>query len=240
MHFIKIFTLKAPTVKASIYKLSVYLYPWMWELVCVCATMPAALRGPHVLVQRRLKVNWKLLIWPFPAFRFGLEGNIYIFTRSVSPCTACFSSISVFISTCISPSVFPPFQFTGTMSRAVFFSFFNISAFLKMISRILHTPAALIIPSLNEWTQLVKKRDIRGSALRSALTFSPASVESHRCGYNDGTPCWKQLCCTKQGGGKRRPWQVCLDVSFLMQLLQLIRHGKCTIWEKQTAILHGW
>lgn len=34
-------------------------------------------RGPHVLVQMRLKVNWKLLIWPSLAMRFGLELNIY-------------------------------------------------------------------------------------------------------------------------------------------------------------------
>lgn len=210
--------------------------------------MPAALRGPHVLVQRRLKVNWKLLIWPSPAFRFGLEGNIYIYSLALFLPAQPASLPSLSVSLPASPP--PSFLLFNSQVRCgeqrCFSSFFlfYISAFLKMISRILHTPAALIIPSLNEWTRLClragKKRDIRGSALRSALTFSPASVESHRCGYNDGTPCWKQLCCTKRGGGMRRPWQVCLDVSFLMQLLQLIRHGKCTIWKKQTAILHGW
>lgn len=54
---------------------------------------------PHVLVQKRLKVNWKLLIWPSPPFTIGLEQNIYIdFTCSVSLHAACFAFLSVFLS----------------------------------------------------------------------------------------------------------------------------------------------
>lgn len=64
-------------------------------------------RGPHVLVQRRLKTNWKLLIWPSPPFRVGLEQNIY-WVRML-----CFSSHSLLCSSlCLSqtpscPSSFP-------------------------------------------------------------------------------------------------------------------------------------
>lgn len=72
------------------------------ERVCVCAIMPVAQRvtcvGPEEIESELEAINL-----PSFAIRFGLEQNIYVHsTYSVSLCTACFSSLSVFISACIS------------------------------------------------------------------------------------------------------------------------------------------
>ena len=139
--------------------------------------MPVALWGPHVLVQRRLKVNWKLLIWPSPAFRFGLEGNIYIHSLCFSLHSLLLFHLCLYLYLHL-PPVLPLFQFTGMMWRAALFFFFTSQLFLKMISGILNTPAAVIVPSSNEWTQLCLRAG--KNVIFAAPHCAPLSLSARR------------------------------------------------------------
>lgn len=163
--------------------------------VCVCHNAVGT-KGPHVLVQRRLKLNWKLLIWPSLAIRFGLEQNIYSLHMLCFPLHSLllFSSLSGFISPPYLPPALPFFSIYRYRFRCGEQNF--TSQHFKW--SILFPPPCCSDYPFSMWMNpavFLPESWLTWYLQLSISTFRPASVESHRCGYNDSTPCWKQLCC---------------------------------------------
>lgn len=148
-----------------------------------------------------LKVNWKLLIWPSLAIRFGLEQNIYLLsTLCFSPFSLPLFSHRLYLFPHL-PYVLPSFlsvhryRFWHGEQRLTYLSLWNdlYYSFHPCCSDYL---LCMWMNSAVPGNQLINA--ISGACtIRSALTFSPASVEPHRCGYKESTLCWRQLCCTR-------------------------------------------
>lgn len=162
-----------------------------------------------MLDQGRLKLNWKLLIWPSVAIRFGLEQNtVYIHsTRSVSLCTANFSSL---------------FPSSSHLSLDPIHRYWLSSGGKHSWRYYSHHPWCTDYSLCTWMNSVVRAWYLWIRALRSALAFSGS------------TQMWKQWLYSlletallyKEEKRNHSPWQVRLDVSFLGHLCGRLNVGK--------------